>query len=129
MDDRYYNLWSANNTVYTANDNPVVKTIYDPSPVGYKLPPSNVYTGFTTTGEYTYNSSQFNVQQPWNKGWNFHCGLNHTGSTVFFPASGSRNSNSAVPYNVGSGAYYWMAGPYNTFHGRYLNFSPGNVLR
>ncbi|MGI6816763.1 hypothetical protein ACMYZ4_12305, partial [Bacteroides sp. KG122] len=128
MDDRYYNLWSANNTVYTANDNPVVKTIYDPSPVGYKLPPSNVYTGFTTTGEYTYNSSQFNVQQPWNKGWNFHCGLNHTGSTVFFPASGSRNSNSAVPYNVGSGAYYWMAGPYNTFHGRYLNFSPGNVL-
>lgn len=31
----YYNLWSADNTVTTPNDNTVVKTIYDPSPIGY----------------------------------------------------------------------------------------------
>ncbi|MCI6212797.1 MAG: fimbrillin family protein, partial [Bacteroides heparinolyticus] len=127
MDNKYANLWSANNTVYTTNDNPVVKTIYDPSPVGYKLPPSNVYTGFTTTGQYTSDPSQFNVQGPWNKGWNFHCGLNHSGSTVFFPASGVRSYNSAVPFNVGSYAYYWTAGPSYTGSGRYLSFNPGNV--
>ena len=127
MDYKYANLWSANNTIYTPNDNPVVKTIYDPSPVGYKLPPSNVYTGFTTTGQYTSDPSQFNVQGPWNKGRNFHCGLNHSGSTVFFPASGYRNYNSAVPYYVGSLAYYWTAGPYSTSYGRGLLFSPGNV--
>ncbi|WP_276881571.1 fimbrillin family protein [Bacteroides heparinolyticus] len=127
MDNRYYNLWSANNNTTAANDHSVVKTIYDPSPVGYKLPPSNVYTGFTTTGQYTSAPSQFNVQGPWNKGWNFHCGLNHSGSTVFFPASGYRISGSAVPYNVGSGAYYWTAGPGNTYYGRYLSFHPGSV--
>ncbi|MCF0257957.1 MAG: fimbrillin family protein, partial [Bacteroides heparinolyticus] len=127
MDYKYYNLWSANNTVYTPNDNPVVKTIYDPSPVGYKLPPSNVYTGFTTTGQYTSDPSQFNVQGPWNKGWNFHCGLNHSGSTVFFPASGYRSYNSAVPYHVGSHAFYWAAGPSYASNGRSLNFHPGSV--
>ena len=49
-DNAYANLWSVDNTVYTANDNPVVKTVYDPSPVSFKLPPGNVFTGFTTTG-------------------------------------------------------------------------------
>ncbi|RRD89192.1 fimbrillin family protein [Bacteroides heparinolyticus] len=127
MDYKYANLWSANNTVYTANDHSVVKTIYDPSPVGYKLPPSNVYTGFTTTGQYTSDPSQFNVQGPWNKGWNFHCGLNHSGSTVFFPASGFRLYNSAVPYNVGSNACCWTAGPNYSYYGRSLYFSPGSV--
>ena len=127
MDYKYANLWSANNTIYTPNDNPVVKTIYDPSPVGYKLPPSNVYTGFTTTGQYTSDPSQFNVQGPWNKGRNFHCGLNHSGSTVFFPASGYRYVNSAVPYYVGSIAFYWTAGPNDTGNGRSLYFYPGYV--
>ena len=127
MDNRYYNLWNANNTVDTPNDDPVVKTIYDPSPVGYKLPPSNVYTGFITTGQYTSDPSQFNVQGPWNKGWNFHCGLNHSGSTVFFPALGYRNLNSAVPDAVGRLAYYWTAGPYYTNFGRSLVFRPDGV--
>ena len=127
MDNRYYNLWSADNTDYSTNDNPVVKTIYDPCPAGYKMPPSNVFTGFTTTGQYTTTSSQFNVQGPWNKGWNFHCGLNHTGSTVFFPASGWRDRPSAVPSPVGSDACFWTAGPGYTGDGRRLYFYPGLV--
>ena len=128
MDYKYYNLWSANNNTTAANDHSVVKTIYDPCPAGYKMPPSNVFTGFTTTGQNTSNSSQFNVSGAWNKGWNFHCGLNHSGSTVFFPASGCRGYDSAVPYVVGSYAYYWTAGPNGTSYGRYQNFSPGYVL-
>ena len=127
MDNKYYNLWDANNNTDSANDNPVVKTIYDPCPVGYKMPPSNVYTGFTTTGSNTGYPSQFNVSGAWNNGWNFHCGLNYSGSTVFFPASGYRNYNSAVPYYVGSDAYCWTAGPYRTYYGRSLYFSPGYV--
>ncbi|TCO94905.1 hypothetical protein EV202_1041, partial [Bacteroides heparinolyticus] len=125
MDYEYANLWSADNTVYTAytaNDNPVVKTIYDPCPAGYKMPPNNVYTGFTTTGQYADSSSEFNVQGSWNNGWNFHCGLNFTGDTVFFPASGFRYYNSAVPINVGSHVYYWLAGPNGTYYGCYLTF-------
>jgi len=127
MDNRYYNLWSADNNTTSGNDNPVVKTIYDPCPAGYKMPPSNVFTGFTTTGQYTSDPSQINVQGPWNKGWNFHCGLNHTGSTVFFPASGWRDRPSAVPSPVGSDACFWTAGPGYTGDGRRLYFYPGYV--
>lgn len=43
MENLYRNLWSADNTILgIANDDLVVKTIYDPSPVGYKVPASNV---------------------------------------------------------------------------------------
>ncbi|VFB12723.1 Uncharacterised protein [Bacteroides heparinolyticus] len=127
MEQRYYNLWSADNNTTSPNDNPVVKTIYDPCPAGYKMPPSNAYTGFTTTGNNTGTPGQFNVSGAWNHGWNFHCGLNHTGDTVFFPASGSRYRNSAVPVSVGSYAFYWTAGPDNESFGKYLNFNPGYV--
>ena len=126
MDNQYTNLWSANNTVYTNNDNPVVKTIYDPSPVGYKLPPSNVFTGFTTTGRYTDTQSQFNVQGPWAKGWHFYCDPSKT-TTVFFPASGFRYGNTVVPYVAGSFAYCWTAGPYTKNYGRLLLFYSGSV--
>ena len=47
----YYNLWNANNSSSDANDNTVVKTIYDPSPVGYCVPPSNAFTGVTYNGQ------------------------------------------------------------------------------
>ena len=126
MDYKYYNLWSANNNTTAANDHSVVKTIYDPCPAGYKMPPSNAFTGFTTTGQYTNNLSQFNVSGVWNNGWNFYCDPSKT-QTVFFPASGGRNYLSAVPYNVGSNAYYWTAGPINTNNGRHLYFRPGLV--
>ena len=117
MDSQYYNLWDANNNVNTPNDNLVVKTIYDPCPAGYKLPPSNFYIGFTTTGERTHSYNVFNVQGAWAKGWHFYCGLNHTGDTAFFPALGYRYSNSAVLCGVGSSCYYWTAGSHNTTSG------------
>ena len=116
MDDKYANLWSANNTVSTNNDNPVVKTIYDPCPVGYKMSPSNVFTGFTTTGQNTTNSSQFNVSGAWNKGWNFYCDPSKT-QTVFFPAAGFRENDSASPSYVGGYGYYWSAGSYSSKYG------------
>ena len=127
MDYKYANLWSADNTVYTGNDNPVVKTIYDPCPASYKMPPSNVFTGFTTTGQSTGYLSQFNVSGAWNNGWNFHCGLNHTGSTVFFPALGCRDYPSAWLYSVWGYAIYWTAGPCATGNGWPLYFDPSSV--
>ena len=63
MDGMYYNLWNAD------NDDTVIKTVYDPSPVGYSLPASNALTGFTTTGGNTINSSAFNVEGGFDKGW------------------------------------------------------------
>ena len=127
MDNQYTNLWSANNNVYTVNDNEVIKTIYDPSPVGYKMPPSNVFTGFTTTGQNASFSSQFNVQGTWSNGWNFYCNSSKT-ETVFFPASGYRYYNSpAVLYHVGNGGFHWSAAPHGTYYGWHLSFFPSDV--
>ncbi|WP_315087803.1 fimbrillin family protein, partial [Bacteroides heparinolyticus] len=111
MDNKYANLWSANNNLYGPNDDVVVKTIYDPCPAGYKMSPGNVYTGFSLS----------NVQEPWNNGWNFYCNSSKS-ETVFFPVSGWRNYDSSVPYGVGGIACYWTAGLNDTYKGVLLDF-------
>lgn len=119
-DNTYANLWSTDNNVYTANDENVIKTIYDPSPVGFKLPPSNAFTGFTTTGGVTGTFSQINGT--WDsslKGFNFFTDAN---KTIFFPASGYRDySNGRVRY-VGTGGWCWSAVPFYQDQGYRLRF-------
>ena len=126
-DNTYANLWSADNNVYTANDENVIKTIYDPSPVGFKLPPSNAFTGFTTTGNYTNNTSQINGE--WDsslKGWNFYTDSSKN-KTIFFPASGYRHYSGGGANGVGSYGYCWSAVPYYQYHGRCLGFNSSSV--
>lgn len=115
----YDNLWSADNTVESFNDNAVVKTIYDPSPAGFKMPASNAFTGFTTTGIYSRTQSEFNVSGDWDNGWNF----KGTGTnTVYFPASGYRYGNDGSLNYVGSNGCYWSAVPHSAGYGCYLQF-------
>ena len=121
-DNTYANLWSADNNVYTANDENVIKTIYDPSPVGFKLPASNAFTGFTTTGEYVSTLSQINGE--WDsslKGWNFYTDSSKN-KTIFFPASGCRSYSDGGASNVGSYGYCWSAVPIYQSIVRYLGF-------
>ncbi len=126
-DNTYANLWSADNNVYTANDENVIKTIYDPSPVGFKLPPSNAFTGFTTTGNYTNNTSQMNGE--WDsslKGWNFYTDSSKN-KTIFFPASGYRHYSYGGAHYVGSYGYWWSAVPRYQNYGRCLGFNSSLV--
>ncbi|WP_270621110.1 fimbrillin family protein [Parabacteroides merdae] len=126
-DNTYANLWSADNNVYTANDENVIKTIYDPSPVGFKLPPSNAFTGFTTTGNYTNNTSQINGE--WNgslKGWNFYADSSKS-KTLFFPALGMRFYSKGGMGNVGSYGGCWSAVPYSQTNGRFLYFYSSSI--
>ena len=134
----YYNLWSADNTVTGSynqgNDNPVVKTVYDPCPVGFKMPANNAFTGFTTTGLYSSTQSELNVDgtNDWqtyqnNFGHNFWTNSSKT-ATINFPASGYRVNYDGSLSNVGSYGYYWSAVPYNTNIGCYLYFSSGDVF-
>ena len=104
MDGQYYNLWSTDNARTDANDDKVIKSVYDPSPVGYSLPASNAFTGFTTTGSYTRNPAEYNVNGDFNKGWYFYNKPNKQGGTIFFPASGIRT------FNIGSMTYTLSAG-------------------
>ena len=129
----YYNLWSADNTTTGYNDNPVVKTVYDPCPVGFKMPASNAFTGFTTTGQNSYTQSEFNVDgtddwQQWtnNFGHNFWTSSSKT-ATINFPASGYRYFDEGQLHNVGIRGCYWSAVPYNTRYGCYLSFYSGGM--
>ena len=134
----YYNLWSADNTVTggynIGNDNPVVKTVYDPSPVGFKMPANNAFTGFTTTGLNSTSQSEMNVDgtndwQQWtnNFGHNFWTNSSKT-ATINFPASGLRSNNDGSLNVVGYYGFYWSAVPNNTYNGCYLFFYSGHVL-
>lgn len=130
MDGRYHNLWSADNStasiteVYTTKP---VKTVYDPSPVGFVVPPSGAFTGFTTTGGNVTSSTQINKDGEWENGWNFFCGLNKTGKTIFFPASGGRSNSAGAANSLGSNGYCWSALPNSISVGRNLDFNATNV--
>ena len=119
----YNNLWSMDNTVTDYNDNAVVKTIYDPCPAGFKMPASNAFTGFTTTGEYTYTQSEFNINGAWDYGYNFNNKISHPDATVWFPASGYRLNFDGSLNDVGSSGYYWSAIPGETGDAMYMNFN------
>ena len=139
----YYNMWSADNSVTTGNDNPVVKTVYDPSPVGFHVPASNAFTGFTYSGQAVsgdYHGTRYN--SPYTAasdviakfGWEFYCNrmygeasFNPSGGTIFFSASGYRDFPSGTVYNVGSSGYCWSAVPYSLSYGRGLYFYSAEV--
>ena len=131
----YYNLWSADNTVTGSynqgNDNPVVKTVYDPCPVGFKMPANNAFTGFTANGQ---NGGTMNVDgtDNWqtyqnNFGHNFWTNSSKT-ATINFPASGYRNGTDGSLFNVGYDGYYWSAVPSLTYGGCNLSFVSGSVV-
>ena len=121
----YYNLWSADNTTTGFNDNHVVKTVYDPSPIGFKMPASNAFTGFTANGqdEGTRNiDGTDNVQTYYkNFGHNFWTSSSKT-ATIYFPASGYRNHDDGLLGNVGVHGRYWSAVPGNRNYGCNLSF-------
>ena len=120
----YDNLWSADNNVVGFNDNAVIKTIYDPCPVGFKMPASNAFTGFTTNGE---NRGTVNASGTQGDGWNFNNKIFNPDATVYFPASGYRHNANGSLIGIGEAGYYWSAVPADIGNGCYLFFYRGNV--
>ena len=125
-DRLYYNLWSMENVDRntTPNDDEVVKTVYDPCPAGFHLPPSNAFTGFTTTGATIYGESdpaKFNVKGTFDHGWNFYGNPDGSGDIIFVPATGMRN------YDDG-GVYFtrYELGESGFLH--YANFSSYGIV-
>lgn len=131
----FYNLWSMNNTsAYAenqANSQPVVKTIYDPSPVGFSVPANDAFTGFTEDGlnggrmnvDGTDNAQAFNN----NFGHNFWTNSSKT-ETIFFPAAGYREARngSTLSYYSKFGDY-WTATPNDNNNGNVMGFDVNSV--
>ena len=131
----FYNLWSMNQkdkvTMNQANSQTVVKTIYDPSPVGFSVPANDAFTGFTENG---LNGGRINVDgtdnaQTYNNnfGHNFWTNSSKT-ETIFFPATGYREAKDGniVSY-YGNYGDYWTATPTDMNNGSVMGFDVSSV--
>lgn len=126
-DNTTYDNWNANVTSQPTsetayNDNAVEKTVYDPSPVGFKMPTTNAFTGFGS-------GSTVNCEGSWDSGYKFNTGLSSPNPiSIYFRANGYRYNNDGSLLNVTSYGYYWASGPYSdTAYGCILYFYKGSV--
>lgn len=94
----FFNLWDASCVDTGTSDKNVVKTVYDPSPIGFKIPNGNVFSYFSsanTIGVFA-NGWSFKKKEEDNQG-------------VFFPATGNRNYASGIIQSIGIVGYVWEA--------------------
>lgn len=118
---RYFNLWSMQTTSQTDASKTLVKTIYDPCPVGFSMPPLKTFSGVTTTGKTNTNNKDINALGDWDQGWHFYTKDSSSPSTVYYPAIGSRTANAGNLYGVKSRGYYWVGVPSSTSAGNNLD--------
>ncbi len=114
MENKYLNLWGASTSgsSNTAQSQNTVKTIYDPCPVGYKVPVSDMFRAFTSTGNEANpaKNTADDLLGEWNAllfGRYFPIG---TDDRVFFSVTNYRNSGNGDIENVSDG-WYWSAVP------------------
>ena len=104
----FYNYWDASQTTTGNADKTVIKTVYDPCPVGFSIPCGNTFTGYTTSNGGTFD-----------RGWIW--------DNRYFPASGNRNRTSGTLSYVSSGGYYWLSSSTSQSYSYFLHFLSGNV--
>ncbi|MFR9600888.1 MAG: DUF4906 domain-containing protein [Rikenellaceae bacterium] len=98
-------LWNDENASSTTD-----KSIFDPSPLGWKLPITGTWSDFSTT---TFTYDVFD-------------GLTYNGY-AYYPASGIRGSASGTLSYAGTYGYSWSASPNGSTHGRSLYLSSLSV--
>lgn len=97
----YNNLWSMN-VELGRNSHEVVKTIYDPCPAGFKMPPTNAFTGFFNNG------TKLNSSGNENNGHDFNNRLTNPDATIYFPSVPCRLLKGEI--DTGVRTSYWSAG-------------------
>lgn len=107
----YYNTWNSTIAGYGSGQysTAVTKTIYDPSPVGFKMPPQAAYSSFTSSFQGSQGSQGYSLK---------------VSDDLLFPASGDRGSNSASLSDVWYDGGYWSAVPFSSSSGFGLTFYP-----
>ncbi|WP_455091835.1 fimbrillin family protein [Prevotella jejuni] len=93
---QYINLWSTDNNKFDGSVRDGKKTIYDPSPVGFKVPDAYAFEGFSLTGA------------EWNNGYTF---IANNNKDIYFQAGGARQgTNGSIAAN-GTTGLYWQSVP------------------
>lgn len=101
-----------------ANNGATTKSIFDPCPAGWMLPPSDAFLILTKTGENYHDALSTTteleantniVSGTWNYGYTYYVGGWKSGTMTYFPASGSRFTDGNI-YRIGScGGYFTSA--------------------
>ena len=101
----YYNYWNSviNGRGQSDYATPVTKTVYDPSPVGYEMPPQAAFSSYTLstcTFDFDYDLMMQGM---------------YTSNGLFFPCEGRGFYAQDRIYvrEVGNEGYYWSANPNN----------------
>ena len=89
----YHNLWNANAVEDNSENTTVTKTVYDPCPVGYKVPPTQAFNALP--------HNEINKKGMWAVG-------------LFFPATELREYDNSKVRNKYAGIYMYTAG--HTWH-------------
>ena len=97
------------------------KSFYDPCPVGWRVPPADVFQHFTASGGYAWVITDFNIYDlsgdgalsldDYNYGWVFNVDDN---ATSYFPAAARFDGSYAMLMGSVSGLWgsYWSNAPY-----------------
>ena len=105
-------LWNVGNTNTTVSVDPVVKSIYDPSPIGFHIPCSGAFQGWDENGRFYWQ----NISGKWGR-YFYQLGPT-TGVPVFFPGLAWRGSGMSI--NETGHGFYWGAEPSSTYTAYYL---------
>ena len=121
-----YNYSSSTASVLKGN-----KTIYDPCPVGYRVPPDDAFTNFTKSGlnteyESDINSPDSDMYSFWYNDNSYYFYTGDGSRTIRFKAFGGLNAASGG--YLSNIAYYYAAHPSFSSTGRLLQFYAGAVL-
>lgn len=113
-DKSYYNLWDAACTGTGNSDNDTVKTVYDPCPVGWKVPNGNTFTGLAII-----SSANGIVKM-----------RRYSGDTtgVGFPLSGTRYHSDGSLFDGNSAGRVWLSSAYGQGAAYYMDFGSANVI-
>lgn len=114
-------LWNVGEDDYTVDFELITKSVYDPSPAGFRLPETAAFTGFTQNGG--NGGTPNGTWSGTTKGYTFTTNSVDT----YWQACGQRGFNNGSLYNVGYYGYYWSAGPYSEDRGRSLYFYSSDV--
>ena len=104
----FYNYWDASQTTTGFGHKSIVKTVYDPCPVGFHIPCGATFTGFSERNGGTYDKG-------------------YTWDNNFFQAAGCRDASYGRVVSVDYGGHYWSAASYSSIYSYYLKFHSTKV--
>lgn len=126
-DNLWGNPWGANMTVagQTVNDSEGNKSIYDPCPPGYRVPPQDTWTRAKNWA----NNANMGAWDTTNLGFRF-TEMTADRSALWFPGAGYRHRDTGALTNVGGQGNYWSSSRASgtATNASNLNFNNSNGL-